>query len=189
MTMTPNRRMALLAVTVYVLDQVTKGFVLRFLSRYDEAVVIDGFFKFVHWGNTGAAWSLFSDHNDVLAIVSLLALLGLFIWRHHFDTRTLLGQVSLALIFGGIAGNLTDRLLVGHVVDFLRFYMVRRDGIETGFPAFNVADSAICIGVAFLFILSWKQEPDHEPEKRTQAKARGESPERAAPSAPRETGN
>jgi signal peptidase II len=177
MTMTPNRRMAVIAITVYALDQLTKGIVLRFLPRYEEAILIDGFFKFVHWGNTGAAWSLFHDRNDILAIVSLLALLGLFIWRHHFDTRTWLGQVSLGLIFGGIAGNLTDRLFIGHVVDFLRFYMVRRDGTEIGFPAFNVADAAICVGVAFLFILSWKEEP--EAEKPKDAKSGGELQDRS----------
>ena len=90
--------------------------------------------------------------------------LVVLIWtRHHFDIHTLGGQISLGLIFGGIVGNLTDRVRVGHVVDFLYFYVIRRDGHEAGFPAFNVADSAICIGVGLLFILSFQSDGVKEP--------------------------
>ncbi len=158
MSRTSNQRMALIATAVIALDQITKQLVIKFLHHTDEKIVIDGFFKFVNWGNTGAAWSLFRDQNALLAIVSLVALLGLFLWRHHFDTKNLPGQVSLGLIFGGIIGNLIDRLWIHHVVDFLRFYIYRRSGDELGFPAFNVADSAICIGVGLLFFLSWRTE-------------------------------
>ena len=158
MKLSLNQRMALTAVTIAVLDQLTKFWVLKHLPRYEERVVIDGFFKFVHWGNTGAAWSMFSGQNAGLAVVSLLALLGLFIWRHHFDTRTWVGQLSLGLIFGGILGNLVDRLYRDHVVDFIRFYLHRRSGEEIGFPAFNIADSAICVGVGLMFLISWRNE-------------------------------
>lgn len=158
MKLSLNQRMALTAVTIAVLDQLTKFWVMHHLPRYEERVVIDGFFKFVHWGNTGAAWSMFSGQNAGLAVVSLLALLGLFIWRHHFDTRTWVGQLSLGLIFGGILGNLVDRLYRDHVVDFIRFYLHRRSGEEIGFPAFNIADSAICVGVGLMFLISWRNE-------------------------------
>jgi signal peptidase II len=160
MKLTPTRRMALLAAVIFAADQLTKMAVLEFLDHSQERIVIPGFFKLVHWVNTGAAWSLFHDKNAVLAIVSFVALVGLFIWRHHFDTKTLLGQISLGLIFGGILGNLFDRVLPSrhHVIDFLRFYLERRGGTEVGFPAFNIADSAICVGVGLLFILSWNQE-------------------------------
>ena len=159
MTLTPTRRMAVLAVLVFAADQLTKLAVLRFLDHSQERIVIPGFFKLVHWVNTGAAWSLFHDNNTTLAVVSAIALVGLFIWRHHFDTKTVLGQISLGLIFGGILGNLFDRVLPSrhHVIDFLRFYLERRGGEEMGFPAFNIADSAICVGVGLLFILSWQQ--------------------------------
>ena len=169
MTLTANRRMALLAAFIFASDQLTKSLVLKFLGHSEERVVIPGFFKFVHWVNTGAAWSLFHDKNAVLAIISLLALLGLFIWRNHFDTKTILGQISLGLIFGGILGNLYDRLHPArqHVIDFLRFYIERRSGQEIGFPAFNIADSAICVGVGLLFILSWKKESAASGEART----------------------
>lgn len=158
MNWTPDRRMGVVALTVFVLDQFTKLLVLRFLGPTDERIVIDGFFKFVHWGNTGAAWSLFHDRNELLAIVSIMALLGLFLWRRHFNLNLLMGQLSLGLIFGGICGNLLDRLRYHEVIDFLRFYLYRHSGEQIGFPAFNLADSAICVGVGLLILISWQQE-------------------------------
>jgi signal peptidase II len=153
-----NRLMILIALVVFALDQATKLMVLRFLGPTQERIVVDGFFKFVHWGNTGAAWSLFHGRNDLLAVVSILALFGLFFWRRHFYSETVMGQICLGLIFGGIAGNLLDRLHYHQVIDFLRFYIIRRSGEEIGFPAFNVADSAICVGVGLLILVSWTQE-------------------------------
>jgi signal peptidase II len=158
MIRTPNGRIALVALLVLVLDQLTKLMVNQLLGVGDEKVIIDGFFKFVHWGNTGAAWSLFMGRNGLLAIIAVVALFVLFRARHHFDAHTLLGQFALGLIFGGIIGNLIDRLRIHHVTDFLYFYIRRRGGEEIGFPAFNVADSAICVGVGLIFILSWKNE-------------------------------
>jgi signal peptidase II len=158
MKLNSNWRIAVLALGIYFLDQVSKWAVLHSLYDGEQRVIIPGFFNLVHWVNTGAAWSMFHNRNELLAVVSLVALLFLFLGRHHFDPHTTGGQVALGLIFGGILGNLTDRLRIGHVVDFLYFYVIRRDGTEAGFPAFNVADSAICIGVGLLFVLSWKDE-------------------------------
>jgi signal peptidase II len=127
--------------------------VLRFLGFEEERVVIPGFFEFVHWQNTGAAWSLLRDKNGILAVVAVAALVILYLSRHHFESRTLLGQLAFGLVFGGIIGNLLDRLLRKHVIDFLYFYKI-------GFPAFNVADSAICTGVALVFLVTWLAERD-----------------------------
>jgi signal peptidase II len=160
---TPSRRIAAIALLVLALDQLTKQLVLNYLGYAQEKVVIEGFFKFVHWGNTGAAWSLFRGNNELLAIIALLALLVLFLTRHHFDSRTLPGQIALGLIFSGIVGNLIDRLRVGHVIDFIYFYVPRSGGGEIGFPAFNVADSAICIGVGLVLLIAWRSE--HAPAK------------------------
>jgi signal peptidase II len=154
-----NRRIAALALVIFGLDQLTKWLVLQSLEPGDEKVVIPGFFKFVHWGNTGAAWSLFSGNNGMLVLVALLAGVALFLTRHHFDSHRLIGQVAFGLIFGGIAGNLFDRLIRHEVVDFLRFYILQRPfDTEIGFPAFNVADSAICTGVGLIFLITWKNE-------------------------------
>ncbi len=153
-----NARIVLLALAIFGLDQLTKLVVLRYLGFAEEKVIVPGFFKLVHWGNTGAAWSMFRDNNGVLALIAIAALIVLYFTRHHFEIHTLGGQISLGLIFGGIIGNLTDRLLRDHVIDFLYFYVICRNGEEAGFPAFNVADSAICTGVGLLFVLSWMNE-------------------------------
>jgi signal peptidase II len=160
---TPNRRIALIAVLVVVLDQFTKQIVLRFLGYAQEKVVIEGFFKFVHWGNTGASWSLFRGNNGLLAGVALIALLVLFLSRHYFDSRTLLSQIAFGLIFGGIVGNLIDRLWAGHVIDFIYFYVQQSGGTEIGFPAFNLADSAICTGVGLVFLITWRSDCKPKP--------------------------
>jgi signal peptidase II len=161
-----TRRIVIISTLVIAADQITKQLVKRLLLPGDERVIINGFFKFVHWANTGAAWSMFTGRNYVLAIIGVIALVALFRSRHHFDAHTTLGQTALGLIFGGIVGNLIDRVFVGHVTDFLYFYVQRRGDREIGFPAFNVADSAICIGVGLIFILSWKNDkiPAHPPQ-------------------------
>jgi signal peptidase II len=162
MLRTPNRRIGLVALIIVGLDQLTKLLVLKFMGYAQEKVVLGGFFKLVHWANTGAAWSLFRGNNGLLAMVALLALVILFFSRHHFDSRTLLGQIAFGLIFGGIIGNLIDRVFRGHVIDFLYFYLQGRSG-EIGFPAFNVADSAICTGVGLIFLITWRNERQPAP--------------------------
>jgi signal peptidase II len=154
----PNQLIFAVTGAVYLFDQITKFAVQRLLDFREEHFVLDGFFRFVHWGNTGAAWSMFRDSNLILAVVSVAALIALFVFRNHFEVHRRLGQLSLGLIFGGILGNLTDRLIHKHVVDFLYFYLNRRDGTELGFPAFNVADSAICTGVGLILLMSFQHE-------------------------------
>ena len=155
----PDRLTVLLATTILGLDQLTKWMVMRWMDFGAERTVLEGFFKLVHWGNTGAAWSIFRHHNNWLAVFSSMAMLALWRWRRQFEYHQRPGQIALGLLFGGIIGNLLDRIVHEHVVDFLRFYWVRRSGAELGFPAFNVADSAICTAVALLLILSWQAEP------------------------------
>ena len=167
---TPNRRIAMIGLLVIGLDQLTKQVVLRFLGYAQEKVVVEGFFKFVQWGNTGAAWSLFRGNNQLLAVVAVVALGVLFFSRHHFDSRTLRGQVAFGLIVGGIVGNLIDRLWAGHVIDFIYFYVQQRGGTEVGFPAFNVADSAICTGVGLIFLITWKSERAAKPAEASPSK-------------------
>jgi signal peptidase II len=161
----PNCRIIAIASMVIALDQLSKHLVLRFLGYAEEKVVVEGFFKFVHWGNTGAAWSLFRGNNSLLASIAILALVVLFFSRHHFDSRSLPGQFAFGLICGGIVGNLIDRLWAKHVIDFLYFYIQQRGGTQIGFPAFNVADSAICTGVGLVFLLTWQNEKGASIEK------------------------
>ncbi len=162
MNLSANKKMALLAAGIFALDQMTKKAIQMSLSYGEEKTVVDGFFNLVHLRNTGAAWSMFSNNNGLLTVVAAVALVILFLTRHRFDIHTTLGWTAMGLMFGGIVGNLTDRLCRGYVIDMLSFYIRRRvegGGLkEWSFPAFNVADSAICIGVALLFILSFQKE-------------------------------
>lgn len=164
-----NIRIGLIALAVLFLDQLTKAIVLQYLDFATEKVILAGFFKFVHWQNTGAAWSLFRDRNGLLAIVALVAVVVLFLSRRHFDYHTRMGQVALGFMFGGIVGNLVDRVFRGHVIDFVYFYLERRGGTggEIGFPAFNVADASICTGVGLLFLMSWRQAREEAEQNKT----------------------
>ena len=153
---TPNRRIGLIALAVIIIDQLTKFVVVEFLPDSSvEKTIIPGFFKLVHWQNTGAAWSLFRGSNAVLTVVALVALVILIFYlsRHHFDARTISEQIAFGLICGGIVGNLIDRIRVKSVTDFLYFYLG-----DWSFPAFNVADSAICTGVGLVVLLALKSE-------------------------------
>jgi signal peptidase II len=161
-----SRRIAVLALFIFALDQATKWIVLHTIYEGDELTVIPGFFNLAHRANTGAAWSLFTGNNTVLAVIALVALVALVLARQHFHAHRLTGQLALGLVFGGILGNLTDRLLPGRhaVVDFLHFYLQRRGSSEPlDFPAFNVADSAICTGVALIFLINWRNESAPRP--------------------------
>lgn len=144
----------LIAAAITVFDQWTKWLVVRFIPFEDSRVVIDGFFELVHWHNTGAAWGIFQDFNTLLALISLLTVLGLYLFRHSFQLHRPSCRVALGLIAGGIIGNLIDRIRLGAVIDFLHFYVGKYH-----WPAFNVADSAICIGVGLYIIASWRSEP------------------------------
>lgn len=156
-----TRRIAWVGAAVFLLDQATKFAVERTIPYGFDRVVIDGFFNLVHWGNTGSAWSMFRNNNYPLAAVSGTAMVMLWVFRSKFEAERRGGQFALGFLFGGIVGNLLDRLLPSrrHVVDFLYFHVYPRGGGELGFPAFNVADSAICAGVGLLLWLSWSPAP------------------------------
>jgi signal peptidase II len=163
MNLSPTKRMVLVAGLVLIFDQLTKQLVLRLLGYGQQWVIFEGFFKMVCWGNPGAAWSLFYGKNKLLAVVAFLALVGLYLNRRHFDFHTISGQCALGLISGGILGNLVDRVHVGYVIDFLYFYLLPRGTGEIGFPAFNLADAAICTGVLIVFLLAWRNEQTQMP--------------------------
>jgi signal peptidase II len=144
----------ILALAVFVLDQATKLLIsahLAFGTYYppQAITVIDGFFYIVHVGNTGAAWSMLSGKSGLLAAMALLTLGAIYVWRHSLGLRVLPVQISFGLLCGGIMGNLLDRLIHGHVIDFLDFHF----GSYT-YPTFNVADSGICVGVFFYLLYS-----------------------------------
>ena len=146
-----------MGAAVFLLDQGSKWAAISAIGNGEEKTVIEGFFKFVHWHNTGAAWSIMQNQNTLLMAISAIAFIGLIFYRSQFDIGSQRGRIALSLLCGGILGNLADRLIHGHVVDFIRFYLkTRGQQQEVGFPAFNVADTAICVGVGLMFYSTWK---------------------------------
>ncbi len=142
----------LLTLPLYLLDQGTKWLITQHLDLDDSRTVIPNLFDLVYYINTGAAFSMFTtaNSNRVFILISFLTLGALFaaFARGHFADR--LGRTALALLLAGILGNLTDRIAHGHVIDFL---LVRFGALPIPpWPAFNVADSCICIA-AGLFVL------------------------------------
>ena len=148
------RRVAIIAAVIAVLDQLTKWLVVGYISPAQPVPMIDGCFQLVNWQNTGAAWGMFRGFNIVLAIISVLTLVAICLFRHSFGIKRPSAGWAIGLIAGGIVGNVIDRLWHGHVVDFLDFYVGSRH-----WPAFNVADSAICVGVALYILVSWNHDP------------------------------
>ena len=142
----------LIAVLVIALDRLTKWTIARRLSLHDSIQVVPGFFRIVHAENPGAAFGIFADSPSpwkvgLLIGFSVIALLivSALLWKNsHCLTTT---GVGLALILGGALGNLWDRIVSRHVVDFLLFYVGRFQ-----WPAFNLADSAIVVGAGLLVI-------------------------------------
>jgi len=146
-----------LSLPLYALDQWTKQLVLRNISPEEPRVVISNFFHLVNVTNTGAAFGSFRNNNTFFIVISFIALLivvTLLVRRH---ARNIWRDLSLALLLAGILGNLTDRLLYGHVIDFLLFNLHIR--YADPWPAFNVADSCISVAVVLFVIHSfWKQK-------------------------------
>lgn len=141
---------ALITGGVVALDQLTKWYVRHALPLYDHVPVIDGFFSFTHASNPGGAFSLFAGASHtvrvpffLLASVAAIGVLVYFLRQIPTDQRWLL--FAVAGVLGGALGNLIDRVAFGHVTDFLLVYW--RD---YQWPAFNVADSFISIGVTIL---------------------------------------
>ena len=149
---------ALMAVGIVLLDQATKQIVRGRMELHESFPVIAGFFNIRLVTNTGAAWGMFQGGSFWLGIVSIAVLIALVAFRRSLLGDGRLERVVLGLLAGGIAGNLIDRVRLGYVVDFLDFHIGTRH-----FPAFNVADMAICSGVALFmlaqFLASRKPEP------------------------------
>lgn len=145
----------LLAAMVVVLDQLTKLWVLADFQPHEVLPVLP-VFNLTLVFNTGAAFSFLSNAGGwqrwfFIGLTSLVSI-GLLVWLTRLRQHERLAGVALAMILGGAAGNLLDRVRLGKVVDFLDFYWQ-----QWHWPAFNVADSAITLGVMILLLSSWKQ--------------------------------
>jgi signal peptidase II len=156
-------RYLFVSLAVLVLDQWTKWLVEVHLPDHAAQPIVPGFFTLIHVRNTGVAFGLFAAQGMtggswLLTLLGLAALtaVGVYFWFTPSRDRVLL--VALALVVGGAVGNLLDRVLAGAVTDFIDVYLGSHH-----WPAFNVADSAISIGIALMAIDSLRLRRPHQP--------------------------
>lgn len=143
-----TRTLLTLTLPLYVADQVTKWLALGFIEEGSGIEIIPGFFWLVLVYNTGAAFGMLANNNGFFIGLSVVALVVLSVLVRK---RAFVGTwptVAVGILVAGIFGNLTDRILHGHVVDFLDFYLP----FYGHWPAFNIADMCIC-GAAGIFII------------------------------------
>jgi signal peptidase II len=148
-----SRRLELwLPAVIVVLDQITKAIVRRVLPLHASVTIVPGFMDFTHVQNTGAAFGIlnaseFPLKTVLISAIAVAALIGVAMYAASLSRDEVAARAGLALIIGGAAGNLLDRVLAGYVIDFVDVYW--RD---YHFWAFNVADSAITIGAVVMIL-------------------------------------
>ena len=149
----------LVALGVLIGDQITKYYIMNYMFHEQPILKLTSFFNLVYAWNTGVSFSMFNNLGTVGVILLCVLASGIVItllwWLYHEKNLTM--QIGLGLIIGGALGNITDRVRFGAVFDFLDFHFA-----EHHWPAFNVADSCICIGAAVIivynFVCSEKKE-------------------------------
>ena len=151
----------LLILFVVLADQLTKLWIMSSLPLYGRKIIVPGLFNLVHVTNTGAAFGLLAGEHTwwrqgFFIVVALVALVVIFMAYRQSKVRVLMFITAVGLIAGGALGNLIDRIRFGAVVDFLDFYIK-----SYHWPAFNVADSAITVGVS-LFLVRMLIASEHE---------------------------
>jgi len=148
----------MLALTplILIVDQLTKLYIDRTMQLYDSFPVIDGLFSITYLRNRGAAFSFLSEASwrlPFFILATVIAVVAILVAFHKLRDEQRFAAVSLTLILSGAVGNLIDRVRLGEVIDFLDVYWGRHH-----WPAFNVADSAICVGVALLALDMFREE-------------------------------
>ncbi|MDH4561484.1 MULTISPECIES: signal peptidase II [unclassified Pseudomonas] len=148
---------------VFVLDQATKWFFESELNLYQQIVVIPDYFSWTLAYNTGAAFSFLADSSGwqrwLFALIALVVSGVLVVWLKRLKPEETWLAIALALVLGGALGNLYDRVVLGHVVDFILVHWQNR----WYFPAFNLADSAITVGAVMLALDMFKAKKSGEP--------------------------
>jgi signal peptidase II len=150
------RLLAIVSCVILVLDQTTKLYVDSHFRVHESLTVLANFFHFTYVRNKGAAFGIFADSAvriPFFVTVSLVAAIGILWYMRRLRDDQRLLNFSLALIFAGAVGNLIDRVRLGEVIDFIDVHWYRYH-----WPAFNVADSAITVGVCLLLVDLWREE-------------------------------
>ena len=142
------------AIAVFLLDILTKTASLHILHPFTPVKIIPGFFSLSLVFNRGAAFGILPGAAAIFMILALATIVSIFVFAWRSKAAPLVRKIALGLICGGAVGNLLDRIRFGHVVDFLDFYLR-----GWHWPAFNVADSSLCIGAGLLLWKALFQRP------------------------------
>lgn len=164
-TRTPDSRglLLLISAVVFSIDYATKRMINHYIPTGVPIPVIPGFLRLTHVLNTGAAFSILEGSNSPQAVrygliaFSVIAAVIVFVMLWRVGRTFSVGAVALALILGGALGNLYDRIVYHHVIDFIEVKIVHYH-----WPDFNVADSAIVIGACLLFLEIFRPQPKDE---------------------------
>jgi len=154
--MSRYRILAIISAVIIALDQATKLYVDANFRLHESMPVIRGFFNLTYVRNKGAAFGILADNAvriPFFITVSIVAMLGILWYINRIRNDQKLAVFSLSLVFSGAFGNLIDRVRLGEVIDFLDVFWQRYH-----WPAFNVADSAITVGVTLLLIDMWRED-------------------------------
>lgn len=149
-----NKRILIIASIILFLDQLSKIMIETYLTLNDKISLIPNFFSITYTNNYGAAWSILNNKVYFLICITVIVLIIIYRYMNTFKENTR-NIISFGLLFGGITGNLIDRLFLGYVRDFLAFKI-----FGYHFPVFNISDIAIFIGTALLTVAIIKGE-DH----------------------------
>ena len=150
------RLLLIVSAVILVLDQVTKLYIDHRFALYEAVTVIENFFHITYVRNKGAAFGILADSTirvPFFITVATIAALGILWYLRQLRKDQRLLQFALSLVFAGAVGNLIDRIRLGEVIDFLDVHWY-----QYHWPAFNVADSAITVGVGLLLLDLWFEE-------------------------------
>ncbi|TXC92033.1 lipoprotein signal peptidase [Metabacillus litoralis] len=137
----------LIAAIIIAIDQVTKWYIVKNLELGENITIIENFLYITSHRNKGAAWGILQGQMWFFYIVTAVVIVGIIYYIQKYTKENKVMGVALGLMLGGAIGNFIDRIFLKEVVDFINTYIFSYD-----FPIFNVADSALCVGVILLFI-------------------------------------
>ena len=143
-----NSNVLSIALIIVLLDQFSKFLIKQNLQLNQSIPIIKNIFHFTYVTNTGSAFGLFKGFNILFILFSIIVIAVIFYFLNKIKDYRRLLQFSVGLLLGGTIGNLIDRLIYGYVIDFIDFRI---------WPVFNLADSAVTIGVILLIILLWEK--------------------------------
>lgn len=143
-----------ITLVVLILDRLSKNLAQEYLSAYMPLAISPGFNLTLSY-NKGAAFSFLDQmpgQTWIFGGIAIIVSIAIIVWMSRLSWRQYGVSIALALIIGGALGNLWDRLVHGHVIDFIQLYVS-----HFYWPVFNVADSAVCVGAGILFVYSFKK--------------------------------